>query len=75
MAKSVYVGVNANCDELGNLIPTKIMWEDGREFVIERVIHSCPVDESNGCVVKYTVLIAGKQRHLYHDHSRWYVVT
>lgn len=75
MAKAVYVDVNSDRDEIGNLKPIGVKWSDGREFNIERVIHVCSEGGNDSNTVMYTVLIAGKQKHLYRECNRWYVMT
>ena len=33
----VYVGVKATFDADGRMIPTSVIWEDGREYIIDKV--------------------------------------
>ena len=84
--KRVYVEVNSDFDCTGFMQPRSITWADGRTWKIESVKdfrpassieHKLPAD----C---YTIMIAGKMKHLFFERSqdlfpshfgRWYVET
>lgn len=76
-----FVDVRAQFDTSGNITPLCILWPDGREFEIDRVldVQNC-ASESGGAGRKYTVKIHGKQRNLFyvndfnHDGNLcWYI--
>ncbi len=80
----VYVAVAARFDNEGNLIPTSITWEDGREFEIDRVtdIRQAAAMKAGGQGDRYTVWINGRQSYLFFERScsltgnnigRWFV--
>ena len=80
----IYVKVASEFDATGYMLPTAITWADGRTFPIETVRDFRPAgaadNSANGDC--YTVLIQGKERHLFFEHidprftgrlGRWYV--
>ena len=80
----VYVAVAARFDDEGNLVPTSITWEDGREFEIDRVtdIRQAAAMKAGGQGDRYTVWINGRQSYLFFERScsltgnnigRWFV--
>ncbi len=80
----VYVGVKADFREDGVMLPRRIVWEDGREFVIDRIkdIRQAAAMRCGGQGDRYTVMISGKQSYLYFERSpnqtgsaigRWFV--
>ena len=71
--KRVYVNVVVEFTADGSLIPRKVRWKDGREWVIDRLIHSCPAAEKCG-IIRYTVLIGEAEKYLYEHFGRWYVL-
>ena len=71
--KRAYVNVEVEFTVDGRLIPRKVRWKDGREWVIDRLIHSCR--EAEGCdTIRYTVLIGDAEKYLYERFGRWYVL-
>ena len=80
----VYVAVAARFDNEGNLIPTSITWEDGREFEIDRVtdIRQAAAMKVGGQGDRYTIQINGHQSYLFFERNasltgnnigRWFV--
>ncbi|MBE6759132.1 MAG: hypothetical protein E7554_03475 [Ruminococcaceae bacterium] len=70
-----YVNVYAVFDTLGQIMPRAIIWEDGRKFPIDRILH---IDRraslrSGGAGLRYHVVIAGHQRYLYLEETKWFV--
>ena len=60
----------------GQLIPQRLIWEDGRSWDIDKVIDIRPqaARKSGGFGTRYLVKISGKERELYQDnHQRWFV--
>jgi len=80
----VYVEVKLHVDTLGRMIPTRLQWEDGRWYEIDRVldIRPAPALKAGGQGDRYTIRIGNKQRYLFFEHStqpegyvpgRWFV--
>ena len=79
----VYVKVNSDFDPTGYMQPRAILWPDGRVFRIEDIRAFRPVSD-NPLLDCYTIIIRGKQKQLYFEHTgshpacrlgRWYVET
>ena len=72
-----YVDMILHITSLGRIVPLKIGLGDGREWIIDRLIHSCPVtdDEGNTKGFRYTVLIGGAEKYIYEQSGRWYVLS
>ena len=80
----VYVEVKVEIDSTGYMQPLSITWADGRNFVIEKVLHfhperTAPLDHP---IDYYIVLIRGREKFLFFEHAdprlkgrlgRWYV--
>ena len=72
----VYVSTAAEFSADGFLRPLWIIWEDGRRFDIDRVVHveRAASRKAGGVGLRYTVIIAGKRHHLYYeDNFKWFV--
>ena len=72
----VYVRVNADFTEEGELIPRYIVWEDGRKYEIDRVtdIRRAASLKAGGCGIRYTCMILGGEHYLfYEDNMKWFV--
>ena len=80
----VYVPVKASFDAEGNLLPTEILWEDGRQYPIDRVlkVRQAAAMRSGGQGDRYTIMVGGKESYLYFERStdlsgprlgRWFV--
>lgn len=80
----VYVQVKVDFREDGIMLPRKIIWEDGREYEIDRVtdIRQAAAMRSGGQGDRYTIFVHGKQSFLFFERSpnqtgncigRWFV--
>ena len=80
----VYVPVRASFDAEGNILPTEIIWEDGRRFEIDRVtkVRQAAAMRSGGQGDRYTIMVNGRESYLYFERStnlsgpnlgRWFV--
>ena len=80
----VYVQVKVDFREDGVMLPRRIVWEDGREYEIDRVtdIRQASAMRAGGQGDRYTVRIGGKQSYLFFERSpnqtgncigRWFV--
>ncbi len=75
MARKVFVRVLAEFDENGKLLPRSLTWEDGRQYIIDRVLDVCPGVslKVGGSGIRYTCRILGRQVFLFQDENRWYM--
>ncbi|MDO4750171.1 MAG: hypothetical protein Q4A39_04940 [Eubacteriales bacterium] len=73
--KKVYVAVNLDVDQNGDIQPRSIRWKNGRVFIIERVVYKCRAGarKVGGGGIRYTVVIAGKETFLFQEGNRWFV--
>jgi hypothetical protein len=80
----VYVKVNATFSPDGRLTPLSLVWEDGREYQIDRVldVRPAPALKSGGQGDRYTIRTCGKESFLFFEHNpraadlspgRWFV--
>jgi len=80
----VYVQVSTIFDESGKMIPRTILWEDGKEYTIDRVsdIKQAAAMRCGGQGDRYTIWVGGKQSYLYFERfasltgnqiGRWFV--
>lgn len=80
----VYVPVRADFDSNGNVIPKAIRWEDGRTYLIDRVIQIRRAESipGGGMGDRYRVRINGRESYLYFERyvcpseeklGRWYM--
>ena len=69
------VSVHALMREDGTVLPLEIEWEDGRRFVIDKVldIRKCASTKGGGKGLRYTCTISGKQKFLFLDEYFWFV--
>ena len=84
MNTKVYVAVKANFREDGVLIPFELTWEDGHQYIIDRVvdIRQAAAMRAGGQGDRYTVIINGQRSYLFFERStnltgnilgRWFV--
>ena len=73
--RKVYVPVNLDVDEDGNIRPRLIRWEDGRVYEIDRLKQKCRAASTKvgGCGIRYTVMICGHETHLFNEDDKWVV--
>ena len=75
--RKVYVDVTAEFSREGGVRPLSLIWKDGREFAVERVSSygRMPARVGGLLPVRYTCIIAGKERWLYFESEkmRWFV--
>ena len=75
MFRKVYVQVNVDFLEDGQLRPRSILWENDRRYEIDRVLDACPAAslKAGGQGMRYTCMIQGKQTHMFLEDGRWFV--
>ena len=80
----VYVPVVAEFDSDGLILPKEITWEDGRHYMIDRVvqIQQAAARKAGGSGDRYTIQINGQQSYLFFERNastkgnnigRWFV--
>ena len=80
----VYVDITAKFNADGLLVPTSIIWEDGRRYVIDKVsdIRQAAAMKAGGQGDRYTIWIKGQQSYLFFERTanltgnyigRWFV--
>ena len=75
MTRKVFVEVTAKFDTEGRLTPVSLTWEDGRVYEIDRIldVRRAASLKAGGMGIRYTVLISGKQSHLFYETPKWIV--
>lgn len=75
MVRKVFVEVTAKFDRMGNLTPLSIVWEDGTEYTVDKVIDQRRAAslKAGGQGVRYTVRIRGKETFLFYEAPHWFV--
>ncbi len=76
--KKVYVGVLLHVDSDGNMKPVAIEWGNGIKYEISKItdVRQAPPQHVGSMpTMRYTVLVSGYVRELYHEtyYGRWYV--
>ena len=71
----VYVDVEAYFGKDGRLIPTAVIWEDGRRYEIDRVIQIARRAslKAGGVGIRYTCIVGGRQSYLFYEVDKWFV--
>lgn len=73
----VYVDVVAHFDIQGNVTPVAIVWKDGREFIIDKILdrRRAASLKAGGCGTRYTCQIHSQPRFLFYDdrEGKWFV--
>lgn len=80
----VYVSVKVDFDLNGRMYPRSLLWEDGHEYEIDRVLDVKPAyaERAGGQGDRYKILVDNRERYLYFEHStaigepvtgRWFV--
>ncbi len=73
--RKVFVRVLAEIDEEGSVCPKSVTWEDGREFIIDKVtrVQRACASKVGGTAIRYSISVCGKQTFLYEDDGKWFV--
>jgi hypothetical protein len=71
----VYVDVVAEFSKDGRLIPLCFVWENGRKYVIDRIlkIERCASRKAGGVGIRYTCMIQGRESHLFFEVDKWFM--
>ena len=75
LSRKVFVRVLAETDREGNTKPKSVTWEDGRDYIIDKVtdIRRACACKVGGTAIRYTILISGKVTYLFYDDGKWFV--
>ena len=73
--KKVYVTIELLVRTDGSVRPKNMIWENGVCYPIDRVLHITPAAslKVGGHGIRYTVVIANKERYLFCEDGRWFV--
>lgn len=73
--RKTYVEAVVDVDPDGRERPLAIYWDDGRCFVVDRVleVRRAASMKVGGSGTRHTVEVCGKVRHLWRDDRGWYV--
>lgn len=72
----VYVEVTTVFTSDGRMIPKSVRWEDGKEYIIDKVKDCRRVAslKAGGVGDRYTCLIQGFEKHLYYEgNNMWFM--
>lgn len=73
--KRRYVSMDVHYTENGKITPTRLYWDDGKSFGIDKVTDIRPgVSLKAGAAgMRYTCIILGKERHIYLSEGKWFI--
>ena len=73
----VFVSVIAIFDKDGEIKPKSILWADGKEYQIDKVVlrERAPCKSGGVLPFRYTIIMNGQIKYLYYerDKERWFV--
>ena len=74
--RRVDVEVDVHFDINGKMFPSMMTWEDGRVFVIERIldIRQAASLKAGGQGIRYQCCIANKEMHLWFENPKWFAL-
>ena len=67
--------VHAEFDIDGSIRPTSIVWEDGREYPIDRVLERkrAASMKAGGAGFRYRIRIGSRETYLFLEEDKWFV--
>jgi hypothetical protein len=70
-----YVPVLVMFEESGRMTPLEIYWEDGRRFLIDRVLDMRPAvsRKAGGQGIRYLCRIKNQEVLLFYEEHKWFV--
>ena len=72
---NVYVDITARIRKDGQIFPLSLIWQDGREFPVDRLLNTVPsVLPQGGEALCFICLIRGKRKELYLRDGKWFVI-
>lgn len=71
----VYVEVTTKFDTDGIMMPVSFIWEDGTVYQIGRIKakERCASRKAGGTGIMYTVMVDGKECHLFYEFDKWFM--
>ena len=71
----VYVDVLVKMSKDGQMIPQAFVWEDGREYIIDRImkVERCASRKAGGTGIMYTCMVAGQESHLTYEVDSFFM--
>ena len=69
------ITVIAKMETNSNVTPLKIIWEDGRNFEIDKIldIRKKASTKGGGKGLRYTILIKNQERYIWLDDYYWFI--
>ena len=73
--RKIYVAIELLVRTDGTMRPQHLIWENGISYPIDRILHVTPAAslKVGGRGIRYTVVIGGRERHLFFEDGRWFV--
>lgn len=70
-----YVSVIAKFNELGEVTPLSLFWENGKEFIIDRVVSkkNLASTKGGGVGIRFEIKIKNQTRFLFLHEYKWFV--
>ena len=52
------------------------IWEDGEKYHVDRILarERCASRKAGGTGICYTVMVNGKESHLYYEFDKWFII-
>ena len=74
-AEKIYIGVLAVTQPDGSIVPLRLIWPDGRNWEIDRVLDVRPAAslKAGGAGIRYTCRIRNHQTYLFQEENKWFV--
>jgi hypothetical protein len=71
----IFVNVIVKCTTEGELTPLRIVWTDGKEYEIDRVldIRRAASLKGGGAGLRYLCRIKGQKKYLWLEENKWFV--
>lgn len=71
----VYVEVTVKFSTDGVMMPVEFIWEGGTKYLIDKVKSKerCASRKAGGTGIMYTVMVDGKECHLYYEFDKWFM--
>jgi hypothetical protein len=71
----VYVQVTAIFQPDGRLQPVSFVWEDGRQYNIDKILNVMRAAslKAGGTGMRYTCMVQGRETFLFLEEARWFM--
>jgi hypothetical protein len=71
----IYMTVLTQIDQTGLMLPSEILWPDGRRFPIDKVIRWRKAQQYDLDTTRYDVIIKGQEKELYFRQSHSNIIS